>query len=272
MADPLLAGDGLWEVLERLLPERPAQRIGRPRVEDRVAFTAIIFVLVTGLPWRLVPHEIGCSGVRAWRRLRDWHASGVWARLHRELLRRLHATRRLDWSVGVVDGSHIRALRGGPLTGPSPVDRARTGSKHHLIVDRHGVPLAATLTGGNRNDVTQLLPRQSAPRAAEPRMRAHLLATAPAVSRGPSLALSRGTKHAHGSGSTVAEASRAPIANPRSLHLVHAPSARARRRPRICLNAGVRRVAGAIARFSSEGAVSQGSAGGSIFVGCGRLV
>jgi hypothetical protein len=42
MADPLLAGDGLWEVLERLLPERPAQRIGRPRVEDRVAFTAII--------------------------------------------------------------------------------------------------------------------------------------------------------------------------------------------------------------------------------------
>jgi transposase len=44
------------------------------------------------------------------------------------------------------------------LTGPSPVDRARTGSKHHLIVDAHGIPLATTLTGGNRNDVTQLLP------------------------------------------------------------------------------------------------------------------
>jgi transposase len=44
------------------------------------------------------------------------------------------------------------------LTGPSPVDRGRTGSKHHLIVDPSGIPLAATLTGGNRNDVTQLLP------------------------------------------------------------------------------------------------------------------
>jgi transposase len=33
-----------------------------------------------------------------------------------------------------------------------------TGSKHHLIVDPSGIPLAATLTGGNRNDVTQLLP------------------------------------------------------------------------------------------------------------------
>jgi transposase len=59
MANPLLAGEGLWDVLEPLLPERPARRIGRPRVEDRVAFTAILFVLVTGLPWRFVPAEIG---------------------------------------------------------------------------------------------------------------------------------------------------------------------------------------------------------------------
>jgi transposase len=46
----------------------------------------------------------------------------------------------------------------GALTGPSPVDGGRTGSKHHLICDKGGIPLAATLTGGNRNDVTQLLP------------------------------------------------------------------------------------------------------------------
>jgi len=45
----------------------------------------------------------------------------------------------------------------GSKTGPSPVDRGRAGSKHHLLVDGGGVPLAWTLTGGNRNDVTQLL-------------------------------------------------------------------------------------------------------------------
>ena len=33
----------------------------------------------------------------------------------------------------------------------------RRGSKHHLLVDGGGEPLAWTLTGGNRNDVTQLL-------------------------------------------------------------------------------------------------------------------
>jgi transposase len=48
--------------------------------------------------------------------------------------------------------------KGGSKTGPSPVDRGRNGSKHHLLVDAKGIPLAYTLTGGNRNDVTQLIP------------------------------------------------------------------------------------------------------------------
>jgi transposase len=52
----------------------------------------------------------------------------------------------------------ISVLFKGALTGPSPVDRARTGSKHHLLTDSSGIPLAISLTGGQRNDVTQLLP------------------------------------------------------------------------------------------------------------------
>jgi transposase len=67
---------------------------------------------------------------------------------------RLQPDRLVAWGG---DSSQIRALRGG-LSGPSLVDRARTGSKHHLLVDAAGVPLAVALTGGNRNDATQLLP------------------------------------------------------------------------------------------------------------------
>jgi transposase len=48
--------------------------------------------------------------------------------------------------------------KGGSETGPSPVDRARNGSKHHLLVDASGIPLACTVTSGNRNDITQLIP------------------------------------------------------------------------------------------------------------------
>lgn len=101
---------------------------------------------------------VGCSGVTAWRRLRDWTEAGVWPRLHAALLTELRRADLLDLDDCSVDGSHVRALKGGDHVGPSPVDRARPGSKHHLIVDRHGTPLAVTLTGGNRHDVTQLLP------------------------------------------------------------------------------------------------------------------
>jgi transposase len=38
------------------------------------------------------------------------------------------------------------------------VDRGRPGSKQHLLVDATGIPLAFSVTGGNRDDVTQLIP------------------------------------------------------------------------------------------------------------------
>jgi len=61
----------------------------------------------------------------------------------------------------VAGGGGLQSRAGekrGTETGPSPVDRARNGSKHHLLVDATGIPLAWTVTGGNRNDVTQLIP------------------------------------------------------------------------------------------------------------------
>jgi Transposase DDE domain len=61
----------------------------------------------------------------------------------------------------VPGGDRLLARAGGapwPKSGPSPVDRARPGSKHHLLTEGAGIPLVVSLTGGNRNDVTQLLP------------------------------------------------------------------------------------------------------------------
>ncbi len=49
-------------------------------------------------------------------------------------------------------------LGAGGKTGPNPTDRRKLGSKHHVITDAKGIPLAAILTGANRHDVTQLLP------------------------------------------------------------------------------------------------------------------
>jgi transposase len=40
----------------------------------------------------------------------------------------------------------------GLQTGPNPTDRAKPGSKRHVICDGRGIPLVVQLTGANRND------------------------------------------------------------------------------------------------------------------------
>ena len=74
MAKPIVS-DELWTVVEPLLPlEPPKPKGGRPRLPDRAALSGIIFVLRTGIPWELLPQEMGCgSGMTCWRRLRAWH-------------------------------------------------------------------------------------------------------------------------------------------------------------------------------------------------------
>ncbi|CAM5661749.1 hypothetical protein STENM327S_03072 [Streptomyces tendae] len=156
---PWIVSDELWSLIEPLLPKPgPKKAEGRPRVPDRQALCGILFVLHTGIQWEYLPQELGFgSGMTCWRRLAAWNEAGVWDQLHQLLLNELRSKNQLDWERAVIDSSHVRAARRGP-SGPSPVDRARPGSKHHLIVDGQGIPLAVSLTGGNRNDVTQLEP------------------------------------------------------------------------------------------------------------------
>lgn len=50
-----------------------------------------------------------------------------------------------------------REKKGGAATGPSPVDRRKTGCKHHLICDGKGTSLHVITTAANVNDITQTL-------------------------------------------------------------------------------------------------------------------
>jgi transposase len=109
-----LVTDELWAAVEPLLPPAPSHaRGGRPRVPDRAALAGILFVLRTGTPWRYLTGELGCgSGSTCWRRLRDWHHAGVWARLERVLLQRLSDADQIDWSRASIDSSSVPAKRG----------------------------------------------------------------------------------------------------------------------------------------------------------------
>ncbi len=124
MPKPLVT-DELWTVVEPLLPKQPPKpKGGRPRVNDRAALTGILFVLKTGIPWEMLPQEMGCgSGMTCWRRLKEWHKAGVWERLHRALLDRLGEAGRIDWSRASLDSASV-AAPGGREDGPEP-DRSR---------------------------------------------------------------------------------------------------------------------------------------------------
>src|SRR3954447_18904077 len=160
MARPLLP-DELWKRIEPLLPPPKPRRFrfpGRKPIDNRKALTGILFVLKTGIPWEDLPREMGCgSGMTCWRRLRDWQAAGVWQQLHEVLLAELNGAGKIDWSRAAIDASFAWGLGGGEQTGPSPVDRRKKGSKHHVITDAQGVPLAAATTAANARDVRPMM-------------------------------------------------------------------------------------------------------------------
>lgn len=110
-----LVSDELWEIVEPLLPEEPPKpKGGRPRVDDRAALTGIIFVLKSGIPWEMLPQEMGCgSGVTCWPRLREWQEAGVWGRLLQEvLLDRLGEADQIDWERASLDSASVPAKKG----------------------------------------------------------------------------------------------------------------------------------------------------------------
>jgi transposase len=120
-----LVSDELWNTIEPLVPDEPPKpKGGRPRVDDRSALAGIIFVLKSGIPWEMLPQEMGCgSGLTCWRRLREWQEAGVWERLHKVLLDRLGEADRIDWERASLDSASIPAKRGPPK--PARIRRIR---------------------------------------------------------------------------------------------------------------------------------------------------
>ena len=90
--------------------------------------------------------------------IKDFAVWRNWASLTPSLRKSGSSTSRVETFVKkLIDGSHIKARKGGPCTGTSPVDRGKCGSKMTVLTDDQSVPICATFCAGNVSDTTQLI-------------------------------------------------------------------------------------------------------------------
>ncbi len=113
-SDELLIPDALWAQMEPLLPERKVHPMGahNPRIPDRAAMNAILYVLRTGCSWSALDATGICCYSSAYRRFREWTEAGLFEAFWREGLLHHDQFKGIDWSWLVMDGaiSKARAL------------------------------------------------------------------------------------------------------------------------------------------------------------------
>ena len=134
--DGWILSDDVWQRMEPLLPPRKPHPLGchNPRVPDRAAMNAILFVLRTGCQWNALNATGICSSSSAYRRFRQWADAGVFESFWRAGLLQYDQTKGIDWSWLAMDGAMTKA----PLAGskkrnrPQPHRPRQTGRQAQL--------------------------------------------------------------------------------------------------------------------------------------------
>jgi transposase len=100
---PLLLTDTQWRALAPLLAPVGAHqsRRGRPRIDDRPVFDAVLTVIATGLFWRQTP--LGVAPATGWRRYTEWEKTGAWTEAWQAMLHVLDPESRQDLVLDFLD-------------------------------------------------------------------------------------------------------------------------------------------------------------------------
>jgi len=129
----------------------------RRRISDRVVFDHLITALVHGSGYERIATP-GCSDRTIRRRLRDWAQAGHTKVLLRLVLAAFDRMIGLDLDDLSVDGSITKSPCGGEVSGRSPVDRGKQGTKRSVACDGGGIPLHLVAARANDHDLPLLEP------------------------------------------------------------------------------------------------------------------
>ena len=144
----------LWRRVKKHLPKKPKKRgPGRPRADKRVVLNGIWYVLWTGCQWKAVHKDwFGVSSSVIHERFQTWQQQDIWEKVLRTMVRFYGRKRHVRWKWQAIDSKSCSSPLGGEKTGKNPTDRAKRGSKIHILVDQRGAPLAVHITGANEHD------------------------------------------------------------------------------------------------------------------------
>ena len=109
--------DEQWRKIEPLIPKKPiGPKGGRPRVDDRLVFEGILWILRTGARWKDLPERYPNPST-CWRRLREWYETDVLKDMWRAFLSELDHEGILAWDEVFVDASFFPAKKRGAGVG-----------------------------------------------------------------------------------------------------------------------------------------------------------
>lgn len=129
--------DILWMLIEPMLPPPKPHPLGchNPRVPNRAAMDAILFVLRTGCQWNALTATGICTSSSAHRRFQEWREAGVFLELWRQGLLAAKGLEEIDWNWVSMDGAMTKAPLGGGENRPKPY---RPRQRRHEAQPAHG--------------------------------------------------------------------------------------------------------------------------------------
>jgi transposase len=144
--------DSQWERIRRHFPEEniPEGRPGRKPVPTRRVLEAVLWILNTGAQWHMLP-QCYPNYKTVHRRFQRWCDQEVLREVLCALANELREQGGLDESECFIDAMFSPAKGGGDGVGPT---KRGKGVKIMGIVDRRGLPLAASTHAANHHEVT----------------------------------------------------------------------------------------------------------------------